>query len=117
LEALELLGEAQFELLGQGKAALKNLRLCIRRDPEKVSGCDRVFLRIVAVIDAQQRVQNALAKEDWAAVIAANQEQLALDKTSPLAKAAEALLCTMYGARFPTESSTRGCHWIPRMFA
>jgi hypothetical protein len=23
----------------------------------------------------------------------------------------------MYGARFPTEIYTRGCHWIPRMFA
>jgi hypothetical protein len=22
-----------------------------------------------------------------------------------------------YGARFPTEIYTRGCHWIPRMFA
>jgi hypothetical protein len=24
---------------------------------------------------------------------------------------------SMYGARFPTEIYTRGCHWIPRMFA
>jgi hypothetical protein len=23
----------------------------------------------------------------------------------------------VYGARFPTEICTRGCHWIPRMFA
>jgi hypothetical protein len=23
----------------------------------------------------------------------------------------------MHGARFPTEIYTRGCHWIPRMFA
>jgi sugar phosphate permease len=23
----------------------------------------------------------------------------------------------VYGARFPTETYTRGCHWIPRMFA
>jgi hypothetical protein len=23
----------------------------------------------------------------------------------------------LYGARFPAESYTRGCHWIPRMFA
>jgi hypothetical protein len=23
----------------------------------------------------------------------------------------------LYGARFPTEIYTRGCHWIPRMFA
>jgi hypothetical protein len=23
----------------------------------------------------------------------------------------------VYGARFPTEIYTRGCHWIPRMFA
>ena len=23
----------------------------------------------------------------------------------------------MHGARFPTESYTRGCHWIPRTFA
>jgi hypothetical protein len=22
-----------------------------------------------------------------------------------------------YGARFPTEIYSRGCHWIPRMFA
>jgi hypothetical protein len=24
---------------------------------------------------------------------------------------------TTYGARFPTKIYTRGCHWIPRMFA
>jgi hypothetical protein len=23
----------------------------------------------------------------------------------------------LHGARFPTEIYTRGCHWIPRMFA
>jgi hypothetical protein len=23
----------------------------------------------------------------------------------------------LYGARFPTEIYTRGCHWIPRMLA
>jgi hypothetical protein len=26
-------------------------------------------------------------------------------------------LIKRYGARFPTEIYTRGCHWIPRMFA
>jgi hypothetical protein len=34
-----------------------------------------------------------------------------------------AFMCTLridgvwYGARFPTETYTLGCHWIPRMFA
>jgi hypothetical protein len=27
------------------------------------------------------------------------------------------VLPTLHGARFPTEIYTRGCHWIPRMFA
>jgi hypothetical protein len=26
-------------------------------------------------------------------------------------------LLRLYGARFPAEINTRGCHWIPRMFA
>jgi hypothetical protein len=26
-------------------------------------------------------------------------------------------ILNLYGARFPTEIYTRGCHWIPRMFA
>jgi hypothetical protein len=29
----------------------------------------------------------------------------------------EDFACRLYGARFPTEIYTRGCHWIPRMFA
>jgi hypothetical protein len=29
----------------------------------------------------------------------------------------EKLCIQLHGARFPTESYTRGCHWIPRMFA
>jgi hypothetical protein len=29
----------------------------------------------------------------------------------------ESCRSVMHGARFPTEIYTRGCHWIPRMFA
>jgi hypothetical protein len=29
----------------------------------------------------------------------------------------EATEVVVHGARFPTEIYTRGCHWIPRMFA
>jgi hypothetical protein len=40
-------------------------------------------------------------------------------KVKPLAssKGMGRFLAELYGARFPTEIYTRGCHWIPRMFA
>jgi serine/threonine protein kinase len=43
------------------------------------------------------------------------QLKMAFDVTAGLAYLAR--IHVVYGARFPTESYTRGCHWIPRMFA
>ena len=96
LEALQLLGEAQFDLLGQSAASLKNLRLCMRRDPGRTTGCDAAHARISAVLDIDEKVRFATKAEDWNAAIQFLIQQLELDGTSAAATEARAVLCGYY---------------------
>lgn len=96
LEALQLLGEAQYYLLGQSSASLKNLRLCMRRDPGRTSGCDAAHTKIIAVLDMEEKVKFATAAGDWEAAITFLHQQLELDSTSALAKEARNNLCGHY---------------------
>lgn len=102
--AMLVLAEAQFELLGHIPAALSNLRRCGRvlssdqysANSADAARCAALQQRIEAVCLRRDSAKRAQDEGRWSDALHQLEEQLSIDKSSMLRKAARSRVCVIF---------------------
>ena len=80
--ALRILASAQFSILGNAKAAIRNLRLCMRVDPMNIADCNGLHDRVSLVFGYETAYKKSSAREEWEGAVSALQAILKIPKIS-----------------------------------